>query len=197
MLKVVDSTSTNGSLRNGTKNDNVDVSAKSEQHLFSLPARLGGMSIFDPVELAKVAYTTSRACTNMVVNSIKNNADFVVSSYSAHVREVKTEKHQKLAMVQNVEHNSVLVSLGNDTRCAVQQAIMEKHLHGLLLCRLLATILISLLLSLEMHFHYVIISLFLKCRCIVMEVEKNSAFNMVLIVKQVDMSPSAMKCEML
>ena len=33
--------------------------SKSEQHLFSLPARLGGMSIFDPVELAKVAYTTS------------------------------------------------------------------------------------------------------------------------------------------
>ena len=123
MLKVVDSTSTNGSLRNGAENDNVDVSAKSEQHLF---ACLGGMSIFDPVELAKVAYTTSRACTNMVVNSIKNNADFVVSSYSAHVREVKTEKHQELAMVQNVEHDSVLVSLGNDTRCAVQRAIHGK-----------------------------------------------------------------------
>ena len=52
----------------------------AEQHLFSIPTRLGGMGIFDPVELAKAAYTTSRASTNMVVNAIKNNADFVVSS---------------------------------------------------------------------------------------------------------------------
>ena len=54
--------------------------SKSEQHLFSLSTHLGGMGIFDPVELANVAYTTSRACTNMAVNAIKNNADFVVSS---------------------------------------------------------------------------------------------------------------------
>ena len=51
----------------------------AEQHLFSLPIRFGGMGIFDPVELAKAAYTTSRASTNKVVNAIKNNADFVVS----------------------------------------------------------------------------------------------------------------------
>ena len=55
----------------------------AEQHLFSLPTRFGGMGIFDPVELAKAAYTTSRASTNMLVNSIKNNADFVVSSHCA------------------------------------------------------------------------------------------------------------------
>ena len=93
---------------------------------FSLPTRLGGMSIFDPVELANVAYTTSRACTNMVVDAIKNNADFVVSSYSANVRSVKTEKHKELAMMQTMECDSVLVSLGNDTRRAVQRAIDEK-----------------------------------------------------------------------
>ena len=100
--------------------------SKSEQHLFSLPTRMGGIGIFDPVELTKVAYTTSRACTNMFVNAIKNNADFVVSSYSAHVRMVKTEKLQELAMVQKVERDSVLVSLGNDTRRAAQRAIDGK-----------------------------------------------------------------------
>ena len=72
------------------------------------------MGIFDPVELENVAYTTSRACTNMVVDAIKNNADFVVSSYSAHVRSVKTEKHKELAMVQTMKCDSVLVSLGNE-----------------------------------------------------------------------------------
>ena len=51
--------------------------------------------------------------------------------------------------------------------------------------------------SLEMHFHYVIIGLFLKRQRIVM-VEKNSASNMLLIVKKVALLPSAiMKCEML
>ena len=77
------------------------------------------MGIFEPVELANVAYTTSRACTHMVVSAIKNNADFTVS----YVRMVKTEKHQGLAMVQNMECDSVQVSLGNDTRCEVQRTI--------------------------------------------------------------------------
>ena len=56
------------------------------------------------------------------MDAIKNNADFVVSCYSAHVRSVKTEKHKKIAMVQTMECDSVLVSLGNDTRRAVQWA---------------------------------------------------------------------------
>ena len=90
----------------------------AELHLFSLPTRLGGMGIFDPVELAKAAYTTSRASTNMVVNAIKNNADFVVSSHSVHIRMVKTEKHKELAMVQKVKCN--------DTRRAVERVIDGK-----------------------------------------------------------------------
>ena len=75
-----------------------------------------------------------------VNKKLKTKADFVVRSYSAHVRLVKTEKHNELAMVQKMECDSVLVSLGNDTRRAVQRAIDGKHLHGLLLCRVLATI---------------------------------------------------------
>ncbi|KAL5500267.1 hypothetical protein EMCRGX_G011794 [Ephydatia muelleri] len=63
------------------------------------------------------------------------------------------------------------------------EQLMEKHLLGLLLCQLLATILISPLLSLEMHFRYVTIGL-LKRQGIVMVVEKNSASNMLLIVKK-------------
>ena len=67
------------------------------------------------MELAKAAYTTSRDSSNMVVNAIKNNADFVVSIHSAHIRMVKTEKHQELAVVQKVECDSVLICLSNDT----------------------------------------------------------------------------------
>ena len=81
--------------------------SNSEQHLFSLPTRLGGMGIFDSVELANVA-TTSRACTNLVVDAIKNNADFVVSSYSVNIRSVKTEKHKELAMMQTMECDSAV-----------------------------------------------------------------------------------------
>ena len=76
--------------------------------------------------------------------------------------------------------------------------LREKHLHGLLLCQLLATTLISLQLNLEMCFHYVIIGLIFKHPCIVMDVENNLVSNMLRIVKKVDLSPSAiMKCEML
>ena len=39
---------------------------------------------------------------------------------------VKTEKHKELAMMQTMECDSVLVSLGNDTRRAVQRAIDGK-----------------------------------------------------------------------
>ena len=73
-----------------------------------------------------MACTTSKACTHMVVEAIKNNADFVVSSYSAHVRSVKTAKHKELAMVQTMEWDSELVTLGNDMRRAVQWAIDGK-----------------------------------------------------------------------
>ena len=69
----------------------------AEQHLFSLPAHLGGMGSFDPVEVAKLVYTTSRACTN-IVTAIKNNVDFVMSSYSAQVNVVKTERHKEHAI---------------------------------------------------------------------------------------------------
>ena len=58
------------------------------------------------------------------MDAIKNNADFVVSSYSAHVRSVKTEsEHKELAMVQTMECDSV--SLGNNTRRAVHQRTID------------------------------------------------------------------------
>ena len=68
------------------------------------------MGIFDPVEVAKIAYTTSRACTNMVVTAIKNNVDFVMSSYIAQVSMVKTVRHKECAIAQKLEFDSVLVS---------------------------------------------------------------------------------------
>ena len=50
----------------------------------------------------------------------------MVSSYSAHIRLVKSEKHKEFAMVQTMDCDSVLVSLGNDMRRAVQRAIDGK-----------------------------------------------------------------------
>ena len=109
----------------------------AEQHLSSLPTRFGSMGIFDPVELAKAAYITSRASTSMVVNAIKNNADFVVSSHSAHIRMVKLRNTRNLLWVQKVECDSVLVCFGNDTRRAVQQAIDGKTSACLAYCYML------------------------------------------------------------
>ena len=173
--------------------------SNSEQHLFSLPTRLGGMGIFDPVELANVAYTTSRACTNLVVDAIKNNADFVVSSYSVNVRSVKTEKHKELAMMQTMECDSVLVSLGNDTRRAVQRAIDGKTSAWLtvmpIACHHFHLSSVEFRDALSLRYHRPLLKTPGHCDgC----AEKNSASNMLLIVKKVALLPSAiMKCEML
>ncbi|KAL5484235.1 hypothetical protein EMCRGX_G020696 [Ephydatia muelleri] len=42
-----------------------------EKQLFSIPARLGGMGVRNPIESAKIAYTTSRAGTRNIVDAIK------------------------------------------------------------------------------------------------------------------------------
>ena len=44
-----------------------------EQLLFSFPARMGGMGIHNPVDTAKVNYTTSRAGTSNIVDAIKGS----------------------------------------------------------------------------------------------------------------------------
>ena len=41
-----------------------------EKQLFSIPARLGGMGVCNPIESAKIAYTTSRAGTRNIVDAI-------------------------------------------------------------------------------------------------------------------------------
>ena len=100
--------------------------AESEQHMFSLPARSGGMGICDPVEVAKIAYIPSRACTNMIVTAIKENVDFVMSNYITQVSLVKTERHKDRAIAQKLELDSVLVSLDDDTRHTVHREIDGK-----------------------------------------------------------------------
>ena len=100
---------------------------------------------------------------------------------------LKPRGNCELTILHTVKLDSVLVSLGDNGR-TVQ---LEKDLYGLLLCQLHATTLISLLLNLGMHIHYVTIQPFLKCQLIVMDVVMNSSFNMLRTVIKADLLSSA------
>ena len=50
--------------------------SEPETKLFSLPARLGGMGVRNPVSMAQHAFTTSRSCTDQIVQAIKSTLCF-------------------------------------------------------------------------------------------------------------------------
>ena len=73
-----------------------DVSA-SELSLFTLPARLGGMGINDPVDSAGIAFSTSRTCTKQIVDAIKGHGEFSVFDHNNQMHDAK--KQQKIALL--------------------------------------------------------------------------------------------------
>ena len=67
-----------------------------EQHLFSLPARMGGMGVRNPVDTAKINFTTSRAGTSNIVDAIKGSKQFSTSDYSILMSEVASKPFNSL-----------------------------------------------------------------------------------------------------
>ena len=55
----------------------------SEKKLFTLPARLGGMGIHDPL-LTVASFTNSRKCTALIVDAIKCSSVFSVLDHTEH-----------------------------------------------------------------------------------------------------------------
>ena len=81
--------------------------SNQEHHLFALPARMGGMGVRNPVEISKVAFTTSRAGTSNIVDAIKHYKQFSTSDHSIQMSEAASAMHKIFQQNNEDELNSV------------------------------------------------------------------------------------------
>ena len=58
-----------------------------EHILLSLPARWGGLGVFNPMETANTSFSTSRQATDMTVQAIKSNKAFELDAHESLLRE--------------------------------------------------------------------------------------------------------------
>ena len=84
-----------------------DIS-QQELCLFTLPARMGGMGVNDPVETARTAFITSRACTDVTVAAIKGKGDFSVYDHLQQMTQAKKEMTLEIKGFQEDKLTSIL-----------------------------------------------------------------------------------------
>ena len=101
-----------------------------EKQLFSIPvpARLGGMGVRNPIESAKIAYTTSRAGTRNIVEAIKGKMEFSLPDHNVLMSDAMANMHTTLQQQDEVILNSTLANseLNAKTRRAIQRAVEGK-----------------------------------------------------------------------
>ena len=102
-----------------------DIS-QQELRLFTLPARMGGMGVNDPVETARTAFITSRACTDVIVTAIKGKGDFSVYDHLQQMTQAKKEMTPEIKGFQEDKLTSVLASLSEGKKRAIKRAVKGK-----------------------------------------------------------------------
>ena len=104
--------------------------SQQDQLLFSIPVKMGGMGIRNPVEMANIAYITSVSGTRYISDAIKERKPFSLVDHNAKMAEAISTMHQQQ------DHNkldSVLSTL--DATCMASsphlQCILplEAHTH--------------------------------------------------------------------
>ena len=96
-----------------------------ELFLFTLPARMGGMGVNDPVETARTAFITSRACTDVIVTAIKGKGDYSVYDHLQQMTQANKEMNHEIKGFQE-ELTSMLTSLSEGKKRAIQRAVKGK-----------------------------------------------------------------------
>ena len=99
-----------------------------EKQLFSIPARLGGMGVRNPIKTAKIAYTTSRAGTRNIVDAIKGKMEFSLPDHNVLMSDAMANMHTTLHQQDEVVLHSTLANseLNAKTRRAIQGAVEGK-----------------------------------------------------------------------
>ena len=100
--------------------------SEQEKALLSLPSRMGGMGLRDPVESAEMAYSASKDGTVKIVKAIKGDEEFTVHEH----RERIAETHVKLRMEQKEQDqrklDAALESMDAKKRRTVMRAVDGK-----------------------------------------------------------------------
>ena len=100
--------------------------SNQEHHLFTLPARMGGMGVRNPVETSKVAFATSRAGTSNIVDAIKGYKQFSTSDHSIQMSEAASAMHKIFQQNDEDKLTSVLATLDPNTRRAITRSVGSK-----------------------------------------------------------------------
>ena len=94
----------------------------AERDLFSLPARMGGLGISNPMQTAHIAFCASRDATQIVVGAVKNECGFDIDTHEEAVYQARIEDH-KLKDKNNEEKYAItLPKFGLHQQRAIQRA---------------------------------------------------------------------------
>ena len=84
------------------------------------------MGVNDPVETARTAFITSRACTDVTVAAIKGKGDFSVYDHLQQMTQAKKEMTLEIKGFQEDKLTSILASLREGKKRAIQRAVKGK-----------------------------------------------------------------------
>ena len=102
-----------------------EISSK-ERSLFSLPTRMGGLNILNPVDIATHNYSTSRKITTPITNSLRNNTQFdmteFIDYYDKVVKEISKEKDEDIQRM----FDNIITEIDLIQQRAVLRAMEEK-----------------------------------------------------------------------
>ena len=79
----------------------------SELSIFSLPARLGGMGIQDPVSMALLAFQTSRSGTDHIIHALRGIEEFSMADQMV-LNNSRTASRMEQDRLDNVLLESIL-----------------------------------------------------------------------------------------
>ena len=100
--------------------------SNQEHRLFTLPARMGGMGVRNPVETSKIAFATSRAGTSNIVDAIKGCKQFSIPDHSIQMSEAASAMHKILQQNDEDKLTSVLATVDPNTRRAITRSVGSK-----------------------------------------------------------------------
>ncbi|KAL1446441.1 hypothetical protein WDU94_000585 [Cyamophila willieti] len=102
-----------------------EISAEEHQ-LFSLPARLGGLNIKDPVQNSRQSYEISVQANEKLTESIKTGSVLNIPEHNCHVLKVKNEARTKRQDDEKAASSDIIERLPERTRRTLKRIIENK-----------------------------------------------------------------------
>ena len=101
-------------------------SSHSEQELFSLPPRLGGLALKNPLEEAKSNYYTSINANNILINAILTGCELNNSNHEDHVRYVISEQKKVKNVANRMNSLNIINEMPEKAQKSLQRILTTK-----------------------------------------------------------------------